>query len=140
MFSPVNAITSAMEPDLRENEFRRKPSLGEVRGDSLLRFFRRNLWVEEYKNRRAGSAESSAEDAGVTGEFLDDGKQRRERRTIGLMNSVFESCGQQVGTILSEGREQQHRVLNIGDSVGPRILKGQHAARLLGRKRSIGNG
>jgi hypothetical protein len=38
------------------------------------------------------------------------------------------SRGQQIATVLHERRQQQHGVLNIGDGVGARILKGQHAA------------
>ena len=48
--------------------------------------------------------------------------------------------GEQVGTVLRERRQQQHRVLNVGDRVGARVLEGQHAAGLLGRKRRVGDG
>jgi hypothetical protein len=55
------------------------------------------------------------------------------------VDAVFESRGEQVGTILRERREQEHRVLNVGDGVGARVLEWQHAAGLLGRKQGIGD-
>src|ERR1700686_3515804 len=108
MLAPVGSIGSTVECDLREEEFGGEPALGEVRSDSLLGPFRWNLRVEEHEHGRARSAEGGSEDAGIAGEFLEGGKQRRERRPIRLMNAVFESRGEQVRTILRECREQQH--------------------------------
>src|SRR5208337_379074 len=125
MLAPVGPIASAVLGNLGKDEFGGKPSLGEVGSDSLLRLFRRNLRVEEHQHGGAGSAEGGAEDAGISGEFLERGKQRTERRAIRLVDAVFESRMQQVRTVLRERREQEHRVLDVGDSVGTRVLEGQ---------------
>jgi hypothetical protein len=61
-----------------------------MRSDSLLRFFRWNFRVEEHQHRRASSAERGAEDAGISREFLERGKQRTERRAIRLVDAVFQ--------------------------------------------------
>src|SRR5438105_8263708 len=106
MLTPVGPIASTVERDLGEEEFGGEPALGQVRGDSLLGPFRWNLWIEEHEHGRSGSAERGPEDAGISGEFLERGKQRRERRPIRLMNAVFESRGEQVRTILRKRREQ----------------------------------
>ena len=108
MLLPVGSIASTMERDLREQEFGGQPALGQVRSDSLLGPFRRNLRIEEYEHGRASSAKRGPEDAGISGKFLERGKERRERRPIRLMNAVFESRGEQVRTILRKRREQQH--------------------------------
>src|SRR6266853_4848257 len=130
MLLPVSSITSTMECDLGEEEFGCEPALGEVRSDSLLGPFRWNLWIEKHKHGLTRSAERGPEDAGISSEFLERGKQRRERRPIRLMNAIFESRGQQVRTVLRKRREQQHRVLNVGNRVSARILERQHAASL----------
>src|SRR5258707_8113750 len=106
MLLPVGSIASTMECDLREEKFGGEPALGEVRGDSLLGPFRWNLRIEEHEHGRASSAERSPEDAGISSEFLQRGKQRREWRPIRLMNAVFESRGEQVRTILRKRLEQ----------------------------------
>src|ERR1700692_2249850 len=93
MFAPVGSIASTVEGDLREEEFGSQSAFGQVRGDSLLRPFRRNLRIEEHKHGRASSAKRGPEDARISGEFLERGKQRRKRRPIRLMNAVFESRG-----------------------------------------------
>src|ERR1700687_1984744 len=108
MLAPIRSIASTMKGDLREEEFGGKPALGQVRGDSLLCPFRWNLRIEEYQHGRARSAKRGPEDAGISGEFLERGKQRRERRPIRLMNAVFESRREQVRTILRKRRQQQH--------------------------------
>jgi len=54
------------------------------------------------------------------------------------MDTVFERRGKQIGPVLRKRREQQHGILNVGDGVRARVLKGQHAAGLLGRQRSVG--
>src|ERR1700674_6930 len=110
MLAPVGSIASTMEGDLREEEFGGGPALGQVRSDSLLCPFRWNLRIEEHEHGRTRSAERCPEDAGVSGEFLERGKQRRERRPVRLMNAIFESRGKQVRTILRKRRQQQHRV------------------------------
>src|SRR5260370_23691375 len=108
MLAPVGSIASTVERDLREQEFGGEPALGEECGDSLLGPFGWNLRVKEHEHGRASSAERGAEDAGLSGEFLEGGKQRRERRTIGLVDAVFKSRGEQVWAVLREGREEQH--------------------------------
>src|SRR6266478_4935142 len=128
MLAPIRSIASTMERDLGEEEFSGQPALGQVRRDSLLGPFRWNLRIEEYEHRRPRSAEGGSEDAGISGEFLERGKQRRERRPIRLMNAVLESRGEQVRTILRKRSEQQHRVLNIRNRVSARVLERQHAA------------
>ncbi len=139
MLLPVGPIASAVERDLGEDEFGGEVAFGEVGGDSLFRLFRGNFGIEEHKHGWARSAESGAEDAGISFEFLERGQQRTERRAIRLVNAVFERRGEQVGTILRERREQQHRVLNVGDGIGARVLEGQDAAGLLGREQGIGD-
>src|ERR1019366_3128134 len=99
----VDSIASTVERDLGEEEFGGKPALGEVSGDSLLRLLRWNLRIEEHQYGRASTAEGGAEDAGISSEFLERGKQRTERRAIRLVDAVFESRGEQVGTVLGEG-------------------------------------
>ena len=106
MFAPVGSIASTVERNLRKEEFGGQPALSQVRSDSLLGPFRWNLRIEEHKHRRPRSAEGGSEDAGISGEFLERGKQRREWRPIRLMNAVFESRGEQVRTILRKRREQ----------------------------------
>src|SRR6266404_526277 len=132
MLLPVGSIASTVECDLRQEEFGGEPALGQVRSDSLLGPFRWNLWIEKHKHGRTRSAERGPEDAGISSEFLERGKQRRERRPIRLMNAIFESRGQRVRTILRKRREQQHRVLNVRNRVGARVLERQHPASLLG--------
>src|ERR1700674_3956459 len=132
MLAPVGSIASTMEGNLREEEFGGQPTLGQVRSDSLLCPFRWNLRIEEHQHGRARSAKRGPEDAGISAEFLECGKQRRQWCPIRLMNAVFESRGEQVRTILCKRREQQHRVLNVGNRVGARVLERQHPARLLG--------
>src|SRR5260370_28474450 len=99
VFAPVGSVASTMECDLREEEFGSESAFGQVRRDSLLGPFRWNLRIEEHEHRRACSAERSPEDAGISGEFLERGKQRREWRPIRLMNAVFECRGEQIRTI-----------------------------------------
>src|SRR5258708_3252988 len=106
MLLPVGSVASTMERDLGEEEFGGEPALGQVRSDSLLGPFRRNLRIEEYQHGRPRSAKRGPEDAGISGEFLEGGKEGREWRPIGLMNAVFESRGEQVRTILRKRREQ----------------------------------
>ena len=106
MLAPVGSIASTMERDLRQEEFSGKLALGQVSSDPLFGPFRRNLWIEEHQDGRTRSAERSPEDAGISSEFLERGKQRRERRPIRLMDAVFESRGEQVRTILRKRREQ----------------------------------
>src|ERR1700724_741841 len=77
MFAPVGSVASAIEGDLREEEFGSESAFGQVRRDSLLGPFRRNFRIEEHQHRRARSAKRGAEDAGISGEFLERGKQRR---------------------------------------------------------------
>ena len=108
MLLPVGPIASTVERDLGENEFGGKPALGEVSSDSLLRLLRWNLRIEEHEHGRTRSAEGGAEDAGISGEFLEHGQQRSERRAIGLVDAVFERRGKQVTAVLREGREQEH--------------------------------
>src|SRR5258708_20261382 len=105
MLAPIRPVASTMQCDLCEDELRSQPTLGEVGGDSLLCPFGWNLRVKEHEHGRASSAERGAEDAGLSGEFLEGGKQRRERRTIGLVDAVFKSRGEQVWAVLREGRE-----------------------------------
>src|ERR1700682_4291081 len=132
MLAPVGSIASTMERDLCEQKFGSETALSEVRSDSLLGPFRWNLRIEEHEHRRASSAKRGPADAGISGEFLERGKQRRERRPIRLMNAVFESRGEQVRTILRKRREQQHRVLDVRNRVGARVLERQHSSSLLG--------
>ena len=106
MLLPVGSIASTMERDLGEEEFGGEPALGQVRSDSLLGPFRWNLRIEEHEHGRARSAKRGPEDARISGEFLERGKQRGEWCPIRLMNAVFESRGEQVRTILRECREQ----------------------------------
>src|SRR2546429_1350948 len=68
MLLPVGSIASTMERDLGEEEFGGQPALGQVRGDSLLGPFRRNLRIEKHQHRRARSAKRSPEDARISGE------------------------------------------------------------------------
>ena len=104
MFAPVGSVASTMECDLREEEFGSESAFGQVRRDSLLGPFRRNLRIEEHQHRRARSAKRGAEDAGISGEFLERGKQRRTCRPIRLSNAVFETGGKQVWTCLRKRR------------------------------------
>src|ERR1700675_717224 len=106
MFAPVGSIASTMERYLREEEFGSESAFGQVRRDSLLGPFCWNLRIKEHEHRRSRSAKRGPEDAGISGEFFERGKQRRERRPVRLMNAVFESCGEQVRTILRKRREQ----------------------------------
>ena len=76
--------------NLGKNKFGGQATFGEVGSDSLLRPFRGDLRVEEHQYRRASSAERGAKDPGLSSEFLERGQQRTKRRTIRLVNSVFE--------------------------------------------------
>ena len=56
MLPPVGSIASTVERNLREDEFGGQPALGQVRRDSLLGPFRRNLRIEKHQHGRARSA------------------------------------------------------------------------------------
>jgi len=139
VLAPVGPIASAVLGDLGKDEFGGEPAFGEVGGDSLLRLLYRNLRIEKYQHRRTGSAEGGTEDARISPEFLERGKQRAERRAIRLVDAVFERGGEQISAVLRERGQEQHRVLNVGDGVGARVLERQHAPGLLGREQSIGD-
>src|SRR5208282_3267502 len=137
MLAPVGSVASTVLRDLGEGEFSGKPSLGEVSGDSLLRLLRWNLRIQEHQHGWARSAKRGAQNAGISREFLERGQQRTKRRAIRLVDAVFKSRGEQIGTVLREGSKQQHRVLNVGNGVGARVLEGQHPAGLLGGEQGI---
>ena len=90
MLAPIGSVASTVDRDLGEEQFGGQPALGEMGSDSLLCSFRRNLRVEENQYRRASSAKGGAENAGLSSEFLERGKQRTERRAIGLVDAIFE--------------------------------------------------
>ena len=90
MLAPVGSVASAVLGDLRQDEFGGEPAFGEVGGDSLRHFLCWNLGVEKHQHRRTRSAERGAEDTRFSGEFLERGKQRGERRAIRLVDAVFE--------------------------------------------------
>ncbi len=50
MLFPVGAIASAMLRDLGENDFGRKPALGEMSRDPLSRLFRRHFGIEKHQH------------------------------------------------------------------------------------------
>src|ERR1039458_6302301 len=70
VLAPVCPVATAVGGDFRQQKLGGKPSLAEVRFDSLSHLFHRNLWVEKYEHRGAGSAEGSAEDARFTCQLL----------------------------------------------------------------------
>ncbi len=133
MLAPVGPIAPAVLGDLGQDEFGGKPAFGKVGSDSLSRLLGWHLRIEEHQHGGAGSAESGAEDAGISSEFLERGKQWAEWRAVRLVDAVFESRRKQISAVLRERSQEQHRILNVGDGVRPRVLKGQHAAGLLGR-------
>jgi len=100
MLLPVRPVASAVLRDLGENEFGGQFALGEMGGDSLLRLFRRDLRVQKHEHRRTRSAQASAENARISDQFLDRRKQWTKRRAIGLMDTVFERRGKQIGPVL----------------------------------------
>ena len=96
--------------------------------------------IEENDDRWAGAAEGCAEDAWFPGQFLQTRQQGAERGAVRLMDAVFERGGEQVVTPLGEGGEQEHGVLDVGDGIGARILRGEHAAGFFGGQGLIGDG
>jgi hypothetical protein len=140
MFAPVGSVASAMDCDLGEDEFSWKAALRQMGCNSLLRFLRLDLGVQENQHGWASTTQGRSENARVSRQFLYCWQKRAKRRAIGLMDAVFQSRWEQVGTILGEGRQQKHGVLDVGDRIGSRVLEGKDAARLLGRKRRVRDG
>jgi len=73
-------------------------------------------------------------------ESLQSREQRAERGAVRLMDTVGQGIAQELAAALHEGGQQEHRVLNVGDGVGARILGGEDAAGFFSRERIGRNG
>jgi len=119
--------------------------LREMIGDETAGFRQRGTggvvpWVEKDQYRGAGAAQDGSENAGLTFELLQAREQRTECGAIGLVDAVFESRGEKIGSALGEGGEQEHGILHVEDGVGARILRGQDEAGFFGGEAFVGHG
>jgi hypothetical protein len=69
-----------------------------------------------------------SKDAGTPGQFLQGREQRAKCRAVRLVHAVVQSRGEQVMAALNKSGKQQHRVLDVCNRTGARVLSWKHAA------------